>query len=81
MTDFMVNVWINAGPLGEIDDHKRIAFYKIRRLLHDARNDGPNWWIPVVAVTASAMTENIQRMFDAGFDGIEQSRLTSRVFQ
>ena len=27
--------------------------------------------LPVVAVTASAMTEDMQRMVDAGFDGME----------
>ena len=36
--------------------------------------------IPVVAVTASAMTEDIQRMVGAGFDGIETKPINVKNF-
>ena len=34
--------------------------------------------IPVVAVTVSAMTEDMQRMVDAGFDGIETMPINAK---
>ena len=36
--------------------------------------------IPVVAVTVSAMTEDMQRMVDAGFDGIETTPINVKKF-
>jgi CheY-like chemotaxis protein len=36
--------------------------------------------LPVVAVTASAMTEDMQRMVDAGFDGMETKLIDVKNF-
>ena len=48
--------------------------------IEDLSNDPRCIAIPVVAVTASAMTEDIQRMVDAGFDGIETKLISVKNF-